>query len=120
MAQASSALSSTGISMSIPRRRSGAIEAVHSVTLAPRDVPPTTACSISRWSSSATVCWANWSIEYWRMSSGRSERPWPSRSSVITRLPRSASSRASGTCIRWENRSPGSSTQIRGPSPYTM
>src|SRR5437588_602654 len=35
------------------------------------------------------------------MSSGRSERPWPSRSSVITRLPRSASSgggRGIGRC----------------------
>ena len=40
------------------------------------------------------------------MSRGRSERPWPSRSSVITRLPRAARSSASGRCISWESSSP--------------
>ena len=44
-AQASSALSSTGISSTIPRSRSGAAEATSSVVFAPSDVPPTTASS---------------------------------------------------------------------------
>ena len=56
IAQASSALSSTGISTTIPRSRSGACAATSSVTLAPRVVPPTTASSSSRWSSSPTTC----------------------------------------------------------------
>ena len=55
-AQASSAESSTGISMTMPRRRSGAKAAASSAVLAPSDVPSTTASSISRWSSSAIVC----------------------------------------------------------------
>ena len=42
-AQPSSALSSTGISISIPRRRSGAAAATSSETFAPSDVPPITA-----------------------------------------------------------------------------
>ena len=42
-AQARRALSSTGISTTIPRRRSGASAATERVTLAPSDVPPTTA-----------------------------------------------------------------------------
>jgi hypothetical protein len=54
-AQASSALSSTGISTIIPRSRSGASEATSRVTLAPSDVPPTTAASTPRWSSSPTT-----------------------------------------------------------------
>ena len=55
-AHASSALSSTGISITMPRRRSGADAAASSAALAPSDVPSTTASSISRWSSSAIVC----------------------------------------------------------------
>jgi hypothetical protein len=51
-AQASSALSSTGISTTMPRSRSGASDATSSVVLAPSDVPPTTASSTPRWSSS--------------------------------------------------------------------
>ena len=42
-AQPSSALSSTGISITMPRRRSGARAAASSVVLAPSDVPITTA-----------------------------------------------------------------------------
>ena len=42
---ASSALSSTGISSTMPRRRSGARSATSRLTLAPSDVPPTTALS---------------------------------------------------------------------------
>jgi hypothetical protein len=55
-AQPSSALSSTGISTSMPRTRSGAATVASSVALAPSEVPPTTACSSSRWSSSARIC----------------------------------------------------------------
>ena len=55
-AHASSAPSSTGISMTMPRSRSGASEAASSAVLAPSDVPSTTASSISRWSSSAITC----------------------------------------------------------------
>ena len=61
--QAGIALSSTGISMIIPRSRSGASAATSSVMLAPSEVPPTTACSSSRWSSSATAWRANSGIE---------------------------------------------------------
>ena len=57
-AQASSALSSTGISITMPRSRSGASDATSSVAFAPSDVPPTTASSNPRWSSSATTSWA--------------------------------------------------------------
>ena len=57
IAQPSSALSSTGISTSIPRTRWGEWAAASSVVFAPSEVPPTTALSISRWSSSAIV-WA--------------------------------------------------------------
>ena len=41
---------------SIPRKRSGAIEAISSAVLAPNEVPITTACSIPRWSIRATTC----------------------------------------------------------------
>ena len=54
-AQASSAPSSTGISMIMPRSRSGARADASSAVLAPSDVPSTTASSIPRWSSSAIV-----------------------------------------------------------------
>ena len=40
IAHASSALSSTGISITIPRTRCGASEATSSVVFAPSDVPP--------------------------------------------------------------------------------
>ena len=40
IAQPSSALSSTGISITIPRSRVGASEATSSVALAPSEVPP--------------------------------------------------------------------------------
>ena len=53
---ASTALSSTGISMISPRTRSGAMSATSRQTLAPREVPPITACSAPRWSSRATTC----------------------------------------------------------------
>ncbi len=56
MAQPSSALSSTGISISMPFTRSGAAAAASSVTLAPSEVPPITACFTSAWSSSA-IAW---------------------------------------------------------------
>ena len=59
----SSALSSTGISITIPRSRSGAAEAISSAVLAPSEVPITTACSISRWSISAITCSAKMPIE---------------------------------------------------------
>ena len=52
----SSPLSSTGISITIPRKRSGAIEAISSAVLAPNEVPITTACSIPRWSIRAITC----------------------------------------------------------------
>ena len=47
-AHAGIALSRTGISMIIPRRRSGASEATSSVMFAPSEVPPTTASSRRR------------------------------------------------------------------------
>ena len=46
------------------------------------------------------------------MSRGRSDSPWPSRSTVITRLPRAARSSASGRCISCESSSPW--TRISG------
>ena len=52
-AQPSSALSSTGISISSPLTRSGAATAASREVLAPSEVPPITAWSISRWSSRA-------------------------------------------------------------------
>jgi hypothetical protein len=55
-AHASSAPSSTGISMTMPRSRSGAKADASSAVLAPSEVPSTTASSTSRWSSSAIVC----------------------------------------------------------------
>ena len=56
---------------------------------------------------SAPTTWpAKAGIEYARMSRGRSEAPWPSRSSVTTRWPRAASAFASGRCISWASRSP--------------
>ncbi len=51
-AHPSSALSSTGISISRPFTRSGAATAASSDVFAPSEVPPMTAWSISRWSSS--------------------------------------------------------------------
>ena len=45
-ALASSPLSSTGISITIPRKRSGAAEAISSAVFAPSEVPITTACSM--------------------------------------------------------------------------
>ena len=102
----SSPLSSTGISITIPRNRSGAAEAISSAVLAPSEVPITTACSISRWSISATTCAAKKAIEYRHMSPGRSDSPWPSRSTVITRFPRAARSSASGQCICWDSSRP--------------
>ena len=62
-AHASSALSSTGISTTMPRSRSGASDATSSVALAPSEVPPTTASSTPRWSSSPTTSCANKPIE---------------------------------------------------------
>ncbi len=53
---ASTALSSTGISTSSPRTRSGARSATSSATFAPSEVPPTIAWGASRWSSRATTC----------------------------------------------------------------
>ena len=38
----------------------------------------------------------------------------------MTRLPRSASAFASGSCMRWLSRSPCRSTTIREPSPYSL
>ena len=55
-AQPSSALSRTGISITSPCTRSGAAAAASSDALAPSDVPPITARSTSRWSSSA-IAW---------------------------------------------------------------
>ncbi len=52
-AQAGIAWSRTGISTIVPASRSGAAAATSSEMLAPREVPPTTARSSSRWSSSA-------------------------------------------------------------------
>ena len=56
MIPASTALSRTGISTSSPRTRPGASTATSSETLAPSDVPPMTAWSAPRWSSSSTTC----------------------------------------------------------------
>ncbi len=47
------------------------------------------------------------------MSVGRSDSPWPSRSSVSTRWPRSASARASASCMWRLNSRPCSSTTVR-------
>ncbi len=54
-AAAGSAHSSTGISMTRPRTRSGAWAATRRLTFPPRETPPTTAWSMSRWSSRATT-----------------------------------------------------------------
>ena len=62
-AQPISAWSSTGISITMPRSRSGASEATSSVVFAPSEVPITAASSISRWSSSATTSRPNSVIE---------------------------------------------------------
>ena len=62
-ATASSAFSSTGISMNSARARSGVRAANSSETLAPSEVPPITACSTPRWSSSAATWSANELIE---------------------------------------------------------
>ena len=56
IAQPSSALSSTGISISMPLTRSGAAAAASSVAFAPSDVPPITACFTPAASSSA-IAW---------------------------------------------------------------
>ena len=60
---ASSALSSTGISTNIAFTRFGVCLATVRVMFAPSEVPPTTALSIPRWSSSPTTCWAKKVIE---------------------------------------------------------
>ena len=62
-AEPSSALSSTGISSTIPRSRSGAREATSSAVFAPSDVPMTTASSIASSSRSATTCSAKVDME---------------------------------------------------------
>ena len=62
-AQPSSALSSTGISTTMPRRRSGASAAASSAVFAPSEVPRTTASSSSRWSSRAITSAPNVVIE---------------------------------------------------------
>ena len=59
-------------------------------------------------------------IEYRVMSRGRSDAPCPSGSNVITQLPRLARLRASGICIFCERRSPGISTVVQGPRPWTV
>ncbi len=51
---------------------------------------------------------------------GRSDRPWPSRSSVTTWSPSLASARASGSCIRRGMSCPWSSTTQRSPAPYSV
>ena len=58
-------------------------------------------------------------IPYRDMSGGPVGAAVPERSSVTTRLPRAASARASGTCIRWLESRPCSSTVTRVPSPYS-
>ena len=55
IAHPSRALSSTGISISMPFTRSGAAAAASSAVLAPSEVPPMTALSTPAWSSSAIV-----------------------------------------------------------------
>jgi hypothetical protein len=61
--QATIAASSTGISTIMPRMRCGASAAASRATLAPNDVPRTTASSSPRWSMSAIVCSPNAVIE---------------------------------------------------------
>src|SRR4051794_30472023 len=117
---ASRALSSTGISMIIPRTLSGAAVATSRATLAPSDVPPTMACPAPRWSSRARTWSANALIEYTSGSAGRSERPCPRRSRVTTCRPSAASVRASGCCIRRGTSCPWSSTTQREPAPYSV
>ena len=56
MAAAGTAHSSTGISMTRPWTRSGAMAATSRLTFPPRDTPPITALSMPRWSSRATTC----------------------------------------------------------------
>ena len=56
MAAAGRAHSSTGISITRPRTRSGAWAATSRLTLPPSDTPPMTASSIPRWSRRATTC----------------------------------------------------------------
>ena len=120
MIPASTALSRTGISSSSPATRSGSRAASSRETLAPNDVPPTTAAGASRWSSSARTWSANAVTEYAVGSSGRSDRPWPSRSRVTTWSPSAASVRASGSCMRRGISCPWSSTTQRSPEPYSV
>ncbi len=56
MAAAGSAHSRTGISTTRPRTRSGAWAATRRLTLPPSETPPTTACSMPRWSRRA-ITW---------------------------------------------------------------
>ena len=51
------------------------------------------------------------------MSGGRSDSPWPSRSSVTTLLPRSASARASGLVHALGEQQAVDQHEARGPSP---
>ncbi len=61
--QPTSAESSTGISMTIPRTRSGARWPTSSAVLAPSEVPTITASPTARWSSSPTTCSAKSVVE---------------------------------------------------------
>ena len=120
MIPASTALSSTGISRMSPWTRSGCMSATSSETFAPSDVPPMTALSAPTTSSRSMTWRAKSDIEYSFGSVGRSDVPWPSRSTVITWLPASASARASGSCIRRGMSWPWISTTHRSPEPNSV
>ena len=117
---ASRPLSSTGISSSSPRTRCGAMSATSRETFAPSDVPPITAWSAPRWSSSSMTCSPKAVIEYCIGSVGRSERPCPSRSTVTTWKPSAAIARASGWCIRRGISWPWISTTHWSPAPNSV
>ena len=120
-AQPSSALSSTGISITMPRRRSGASEAASSAVLAPSDVPSDHRLvdlevveqrdhlARRRCSSSSATCPA-----------GGPSAPWPSRSSVTTRLPRVGQRLRERGVHALVEQQPVDQHVTRGPSPYVV
>ena len=84
----------------------GRASATSSVVLAPSEVPATTAWSTPSGRAGAMTCSPKSGHRVAPHVARAVGLPWPRRSSVMTRLPRSARSRASGMCIRWESSRP--------------
>ena len=116
-AQPSSALSSTGISTSSPRTRSGAAAAASSAALAPSDVPPITACVdlevVEQRDRLAAE--ARHRVVRTSRAAGRSRRGRAGRGRAPGSRARRASRPAAGaSCARTAG--PGSSTTTRSPA----